>query len=326
MGTLLTDYDIVTFGETMIRLSTPLGERLETAVALDVGIGGTESNVAVALARLGRRVAWSSVLPRNAFGQRIAGELRRHGVDVSHVRWVDRGRVGIYYLDTGAAPRPTHVLYDRAGSAIATCKRDDIEPAFGVRARILHLTGITPALSPACADIVSDLAQSAAAAGVAISFDVNYRSLLWQPETAADVLAPLCMAATILICGRNDARTVWGLSGGDEEMLTALAGRFGAATTVLTAGEDGALALTQDGTLYREPAVAASVVDRVGAGDAFAAGFLHGYLDGDVALALRLGVRLAALKMTVRGDLAILNLHELDALAAMPGPAHQIVR
>ncbi|HUY98733.1 MAG TPA: sugar kinase [Thermomicrobiaceae bacterium] len=314
----MATYDVVTFGETMIRLSTPLGERLETAVSLDVGIGGAESNVAVALSRLGRRTAWASVLPRNAFGERIAGDLRRHGVDVSHVSWAERGRVGVYYLDTGAAPRPTHVLYDRAGSAVARCVPDSIDPDLAARCRILHLTGITPALSPSCAEVTRRLAWRATEAGVPISVDVNYRSLLWSPDVAADMLGPLCTAATVLICGRADARTLWGLEGSDEDAVRALSARFGAATTVLTTGDEGAVALTQDGTLYREPAVATVVIDRVGAGDAFAAGFLHGYLDGDVALALRLGVRLAALKMTIRGDLAVVGAHEL---AALVGPA-----
>ncbi|MDI3340268.1 MAG: sugar kinase [Sphaerobacter sp.] len=323
---MAADYDVVTFGETMIRLATRPGERLETAATLEAGIGGAESNVAVALARLGRRVAWSSVLPRNPFGARIAGELRRHGVDVSHVHWVDQGRVGVYYLDTGAAPRPTQVLYDRAGSAVATCDPDALDPALAARGRLLHLTGITPALSAQCAAITRRLADAARAAGVPISFDVNYRSRLWSPQEAAAGLEPLCRAATVLLCGRSDARTVWGLSGSDEALLRGLAARFGAPVTVLTTGENGALALTPDGTLHREPAVSVAVIDRVGAGDAFAAGFLHGYLAGDVPLGLRLGVRLAALKMTVRGDLAVLSGEDIAACLSDAGQPQAIVR
>lgn len=317
-------YDLLTFGETMIRLSTTPGERLETAVGLDLGIGGTESNVAVALARLGRRAAWFSVLPRNPFGLRIAGELRRHGVDVDHVHWTDQGRVGVYYLDTGAAPRPTHVIYDRAGSAVAACDPDALDLSIVTDARLLHLTGITPALSSGCAEVARRLVANAAAAGVPLSFDVNYRSLLWPPEAAAEALAPFCAAATILFCGRADAETLWGLTGSDEAVLAALADRFGAATTVLTAGADGALALTQDGASYREAAITTAVVDRIGAGDAFAAGFLHGYLDGDLAQALQIGVRLAALKMTVRGDLAVLTPDDLAS--CLPEKTHHVVR
>lgn len=311
----MAEYDLATFGETMIRLSTPLGQRLETAQALDIGIGGAESNVAVALARLGRRVAWSSVLPRNPFGERISSELRRHGVDDRSIQWVDHGRVGVYYLDTGTPPRPTHVLYDRAGSAVAACDPDSVDTTLPSRARLFHLTGITPALSPNAAEVAARLVESAAAASVPLSFDVNYRSLLWSPELAGETLAPFCAAATVLFCGRGDAGLLWGLEGSDEEVLRGLARRFGAATTVLTLGEEGALVMTQDDTILRQEAIPASVVDRVGAGDAFAAGFLHGYLEGDLQEALRLGVHLAALKMTILGDLSLINGRELGEWA-----------
>lgn len=326
MGAPTARFDVVTFGETMLRLATMPGERLETALALEAGIGGAESNLAVALSRLGRRVAWSSVLPRNSFGERIAGELRRHGVDISAVRWVERGRVGVYFLDMGATPRPTQVLYDRAGSVVASCDPDEIDIGLATRGRLLHLTGITPALSPDCAEIARRLAARAVEAGVPLCLDVNYRTLLWPPEVAAETLAPLCAAATVLICGRADARAIWRLAGSDEEVARALAQRFGAAVTVLTTGDEGALAITQDGALLVEPAIRADVIDRVGAGDAFAAGFLDGYLDGDLALALRRGVRLAALKMTVRGDLPLLSRPELDALLASDVPGRHIMR
>lgn len=308
----MVDFDLVTFGETMIRLSTPLGQRIESAEALDIGIGGAESNVAIALARLGRRVAWSSVLPRNAFGERIAAELRRHRVDDRQIHWVEHGRVGVYYLDTGAPPRPTHVIYDRGASAIALCDPDDIDTSIASRSRIVHLTGITPALSEACAEVTGRFAERATEAGAPFSFDVNYRALLWSPEQAAATLEPFCAAATVLFCGRNDARLLWGLTGSNESILAELSRRFGAATTVLTLGDEGALAQTQDGEVFQATAPPVQVVDKVGAGDAFAAGFLHGYLDGDVPRALRLGVTLAALKMTIHGDLSLINAHELD--------------
>jgi 2-dehydro-3-deoxygluconokinase len=320
----VVDYDLITFGETMIRLSTPSGHRLETTTTLDIGIGGTESNVAIALARLGRRVAWTSVLPRNPFGARIAAEIRRHGVDDRHIRWVDHGRVGVYYLDMGTPPRPTHVIYDRASSAVALCAIGEMDTSLATRARIVHLTGITPALSDSCADIARQFVERAAGAGVPISFDVNYRSLLWSPEQAAATLEPFCASATILFCGRNDARLLWGMCGSNEETVQELSKRFGAATTVLTLGDEGALALTQDGELFQEIPVAVQVIDKVGAGDALAAGFLHGYLDGDVARALRLGVSLASLKMTIHGDLTVVSGRELEEWANLT--THTILR
>lgn len=296
----------------MIRLSTTAGTRLESAQSLNVTIGGAESNVAAALARLGRKVAWSSVLPRNIFGQRIVAELTRHGVDTRHVHWVDRGRVGVYYLDTGAPPRPTHVLYDRAGSAMAIAEPEQVSTDLVSQGTFLHLTGITPALSPNCAEIARKFAQQAVDADVPLSFDVNYRAALWPPAMAAEMLEPFCVASTVLFCGRHDAELIWGLSGSDDDLLRALSNRFGAATTVLTLGEQGAMAMTQDGQILRQPAIPATAIDRVGAGDAFAAGFLHGYLDGDIELGLRRGVALAALKLTIEGDIAVISAGELD--------------
>lgn len=327
-------FDLVTFGETMIRLSTSLGARLETTTALHVGIGGAESNVAVALTRLGRSTSWQSVLPNNSLGQRVAGELRRHGVDTSNVRWVSEqdGKVGVYYLDSGAPPRPTQVIYDRAGSAIARSDPATIDPSFVSTGRLLHLTGITPALSANCAAICLQLVAEAKASGTPISFDVNYRALLWPPEQACRELEPFCRAATIIVCGRADGKLLFGLEGSDVEMVRQLASRFDSPITVLTTGEEGATALIRgpsgDEQLIQEPSVATQVVDKVGAGDAFAAGLIHGYLGGDMPLAIRLGVRLAALKMTIQGDLALLTQAEIeDCVAdAGDGPLHRVRR
>ncbi|MCX7622400.1 MAG: sugar kinase [Thermomicrobium sp.] len=305
-------WDVVSFGETMIRLAVPAGERLETARLLEVGIGGAESNVMVALARLGRRTAWASVLPRNVWGERIARELAWHGVDVSLVRWVDQGRVGVYYLDVGVQPRPTAVLYDRASSAVAQVDAATFPIEWVEQARWLHATGITPALSAGCATILRALVERARRAGVGVSFDVNYRARLWGPEVAARTLEWFCRNATVLFCGEEDARTLWGLEGPAESVVDALAARFAAEVTVLTRGEGGALAVTRSGRRCVAPALRVEVVDRVGAGDAFAAGFLHGYLeDGDVERALAYGTALAALKLTVRGDLALVSPSEL---------------
>jgi 2-dehydro-3-deoxygluconokinase len=314
-------WDVASFGETMIRLAVPTGERLETTRQLEVGIGGAESNVLVALARLGRRTAWASVLPRNALGERIARELAWHGVDVSLVQWVERGRVGVYYLDVGVGPRPTAVLYDRAGSAVAQVDPESFSVEWVSESRWLHATGITPALGLGCREVLRRLVERARAAGVAVSFDVNYRARLWDAEEAARTLDPFCAQATVLFCGEGDARTLWGLTGSPEEVAEGLAARFAAAVTVVTRGEGGALAVTREGERVAVPAIPAAVVDRVGAGDAFAAGFLHGYLEsGDVERGLRAGVALAALKLTVRGDLAVVSAAELDAALSATRP------
>jgi 2-dehydro-3-deoxygluconokinase len=321
-------YDLVTFGETMLRLTAADGLRLEEAQRLDVTIGGTESNVAVALARLGRRVAWLSALADNPLGRRVAGELRRHGVDTTHVVWTD-DRAGVYFLDPGVPPRPTRVYYDRRDSAVARIAPSAIDPALVLDAGALHLTGITPALSASCATICRTLAAAATEAAVPVVLDVNYRARLWSPREAAAGLAPLLSQTTLLLCGASDAATIWDLRGDPVQVAAALLDRSSAQLVVLTLAAEGALALQRDGTVQRQPAIPAQPVDPVGAGDAFAAGFLHRWLDDRSAIpaALQSAVALAALKMTMPGDHALITPAELDdAIALLDRRGADIVR
>lgn len=326
---LMSTYDLVTFGETMIRLTAPGHERLESTTSLDVTVGGTESNVAVALARLGRRVAWLSALPDNAFGRRVIFELRGHGVDTSHVVMQPEGRVGTYFLEPGAVPRPTRVVYDRVGSAVATLRADALDVSIVQRARVVHLTGITPALSSSCAEICLSLASEAADAGVQVVFDVNYRARLWSPAEAAEGVQALLHRASLLFCGREDATTIWGLTGDATQIAHGLLERSTAKMVVLTLGDQGAIALDRDGRSWRQPGSTVEIVDPIGAGDAFAGGFLSRWLDDreDVGAALRAGVALASLKMTMRGDLAVITPAELNAaVTLLDRPASEIER
>jgi 2-dehydro-3-deoxygluconokinase len=313
-------YDLVTFGETMIRLTSEPGTRLEEAGSLSVTIGGTESNVAVALSRLGRRAAWLSALPDNPLGHRIAGELRRHAVVTDHIIWTS-GRVGVYFMEPGAAPRPTRVHYDRADSAIARIDPDAIDPSIVTSASLLHLTGITPSLSAGAAAVCLRLADAARQANVPISFDVNYRARLWSAEQAAAGIQPLLDRTTLLFCGAGDAATIWGLTGEPTAVAQALLDRSSAETVVLTLGERGSLALTRGGRQYEQAAIPVEPIDAVGAGDAFAAGFLHRWLDDPAGIptALHSAATLAAIKMTIYGDNAIITPDDLT-LFDQPGP------
>lgn len=308
-----------------MRLSTPVGIRLESAVSLAVTIGGAESNVAVALARLGRPVAWASALPRNALGLRIAHDIAMHGVDVTPVLWSDDTRAGVYFVDTGSTPRPTRVVYDRTDSAIARINPDLIDAALVRSARALHLTGITPALSDAAAACCYKLANAARAAQVPITLDVNYRSRLWTPEAARAGLEPLLASATVLFCGMEDAATIWRITGEPADVARTFLDRSAAQVVVVTAGSRGAVAVSRDApdAIVYQDASAVEPVDPVGAGDAFAAGFLHRWLDDrdDLAAALRSGVALASLKMTIGGDFAIVTADELDEAIALLGSA-----
>jgi 2-dehydro-3-deoxygluconokinase len=307
-------FDLTTFGETMLRLSVPEGERLERMRRLDVWPGGTESNVAAAVARMGFKVAWISRLPRSPLGRRIERAVAAEGIDTSSVAWTDQGRVGTYFVEYGSAPRRIEVVYDRADSAAARMTRQDIDWDFLLDTQILHLTGITPGLSPSCLETSSEACDRAQRAGATLTIDVNYRAKLWSAAEAADALLPLLRKATLVICGQADAATLWGLEGEPEHVLRELKHLAGSPSVVLTLGEQGALALTEDGNLLRQPALPAEVVDRIGAGDAFSAGVLCGLLEGSLATGLRYGAAMSAHKLTTFGDMICATREEILAL------------
>jgi len=308
------EYDVLTLGETMIRLSPPDYQRLEQTPVLNVHVGGAESNTAVGLSRLGLRVVWVSRLPDNPLGRRVVRELRGQGVDVSHVVWCREGRVGLYLVEYGQEPRAISVLYDRAGSAMSQMTPADFNLKLVAQARLIHLTGITVALSSSCHQLVAALLEEARRVGVVRSFDVNYRGKLWSPEEARKALEPLCQGLDILFVTRDDARVVFGCEGEAEEVLRALKQRFQVGALVLTMGAEGAMALCGSGELYRATPVEAAAIDRLGAGDAFAAGFIYGYLQGDMAMGIELGTSMAALKCTIPGDLPLIDSTDLEQL------------
>jgi 2-dehydro-3-deoxygluconokinase len=311
-------FEITTIGETMLRLSVPAGVRLEITSHLDVRLGGAESNVAALLARLGRRAAWCGALPATALGRLAANHLRMAGVNLDGVYWCDGARMGLYFVEFATPPRPTQVIYDRAASCAAQLTPTEVAWDHLLDTRLLHLTGITPALSASSHAIVTAALAKARAAGVAVSFDVNYRAKLWPAAQAATVLAPLLTGVDVLFCSRGDAERLFDLRGVPEEAVVHLARRTGAALTVMSVGADGVLAW--DGvTLHRQPAIPTVIIDRPGAGDALAAGMLHGWLAGDVAQGLRYGVALAALALSQHGDMVVTTPAELEQLLGGSG-------
>src|SRR2546428_464053 len=208
----------------MLRLSAPPGVPLEQAPQLDVHVAGAESNVAIALCRLGTTAGWISRLVDTPLGRRIVNELRAHGVDVSRVLWAPDGRVGVYFLEQGIPPRQHRIIYDRAQSAMALLNPDDIDWEFVRSARLVHLTGITPALSAGCRTAASRAIAEARRAKALVCFDVNYRAKLWSADEAKTVLGPLLADVDILLTTADDARLL--LSGGEtaEQLAALLAG------------------------------------------------------------------------------------------------------
>lgn len=313
---------VVTFGEAMIRLATPAHQRLEQATSLEVTVGGAELNVAAGVSRLGLPARWVSRLPDNPLGRMIRNKAREFGVDVSHVAWDKAGRAGLYFLEAGASPRASTVLYDRAGSAISRLVPEEIDwPTVLSGASLFHTTGITPALSDAAARAVGDAFRAARAAGVPVSYDLNYRARLWSEEQAKAVQEPLMAEVDVLITTEEDTRRVFGITGADyREVARKLVDRFGFKVVTITLRGDTsvlrntwtAIALA-DGTDYDDRTYEIEVIDRVGGGDAYAAGFLYGWLTGDVARGVRYGNALSAIQQTIPGDLAWVTPAEVEA-------------
>ena len=307
--------DVSAIGEALLRLSVRPGERLEDAPAFEVHVAGSEANVAYAMARTGLRTAWTSVLPANPLGRRVAATLAAGGVDVSNVVWSPTGRLGTYYVEFGSAPRPTHVVYDRAGTPITSASPELFDWDRVCDARAVHLSGITSALSAAAGALVEAAIAEARRRGRLVSFDVNYRQRLWSPAEAARSLAAIGPRLDVVIATVEDARDLFGIAGPAGDTVRRLAAELGVGTAVLTCGGDGAV-LLHEGQVHARPGAPVEPVDRIGAGDAFAAGFLAGWLEGSPVTGLERGLAMSALKMTLRGDLFRFSAEDVDAVLA----------
>ena len=324
-------YDVVTLGETMLRLAPPDFQRLEQTRTFDVTAGGSESSTAAGVARMGLRAAWVSKLPKSPLGRFIANKIREHGVDTSHIVWVDEGRVGVYFLEFGSTPRASQVIYDRKGSAISTLTADEIDwkPIFE-GARLFHTSGITPALSKNCAEATAKAISEARAAGCLVSFDLNYRAKLWSPEDARACLSKLLKQVNILITTRQDTARVFGLEGTPEELVQQMKDMFNFDVVAITLRDP---ITVQTGTwtsmvlaarIYKGKVYDLEIIDRVGSGDSFTAGFLYGYLTGDVEKGIAYGDAMAALKHTFPGDLTWVT--EEEVLDQIKGQGARIRR
>jgi 2-dehydro-3-deoxygluconokinase len=309
-------HDIVTLGEVLLRLAIPSPARFETARQLDVQIGGAEANVAAACARLGLRAAWISALPDNPWGERARRELVGHGVDCTYVHTLAGTRLGLYFLEYGVAPRPVQVLYDRRDSAFSRLAPDAVDWEPVRRARLVHVSGITPALGATARALVERVFEEAAA----VSFDVNYRAALWPPAEARAFAESILPRARYVFLGRAEAKTVFGLEGGAEAVLDALARRAPKATIALLQGDEGSTVLDR-GRLWR-PGVrhAVQMVDPIGAGDAYVGGYLWATLrERGPQEAVDVAATVAALKCSTWGDIALVSPRDVaDALVGGP--------
>lgn len=339
----LSSHHVVCFGELLMRLSAPGRERLLQSPRLDVHFGGAEANVAASLSILGHHSAIVSTLPDDAIGHACLGELRRHGVDTGRIGFA-AGRMGLYFLSPGAMHRPSEVLYDRADSAFARVPADAYDwPQLLSDAHWLHVSGITLALSESAAGAALAAVRAAGSLGVGVSFDCNYRSRLWGDRAAQ---APLLMRevvahADLLFGNDRDVSLMLGV----EFAQTDPAERFRAAADVAFAAwprlqrmaatqrthlsvddQDIAGLLADSGTTHLSQTYRLTgIVDRIGGGDAFAAGLLHGLWNepGDAA-ALDFAVAAACLKHSVPGDVNLLK--DAEIRAHLSGYGYEVKR
>ena len=294
--------DAVTLGETMVLLLAEQSGPMREASTFSRHIAGAETNLAIGLCRLGHSAGWISRVGDDEFGRAIVFRVRGEGVDTSHVLHDPEASTGMVVRERREAG-PIEQVYYRRGSAASRMQAADLDAAYVGAARFLHLTGITPALSASCHETVFAAAEMARAAGVTVVLDPNYRSRLWDPTEARSVMRDLASRCDLLLPGRDEAELLTGES--DPEVAARELKKMGPATVVVKLGAQGALALANDEEMVHALGTPLErVVDPVGAGDAFAAGYLSGLLRGFAThAALRLANRCGALAMLSPGDM-----------------------
>jgi 2-dehydro-3-deoxygluconokinase len=336
---MTTKARVVTFGEVMLRLKSPGVERLFQSPSLEASFGGAEANVAVSLAQFGVPVSFVSAIPANPIGDACLGELRKFGVDTSRVRR-QGSRLGIYFLEAGANQRPSKVVYDRSGSAMAAAKPGDFDWDVVLDgASWFHLTGVTPAISQSAADLAIDGARRAREKGVTVSCDYNYRKNLWKyGKSAPDVMRELVRHVHVGIANEEDCQEALGIeldvdvaSGSlATDRYRALAARMleefpNLDKQVITlreshsADRNGWSAVLHNGKdfLVSRRYDITDIVDRVGAGDSFGAGLIYGLHEyGDDARALEFAAAASCLKHSILGDFNRVSVSEVEALVA----------
>ena len=328
---------IVTLGEIMLRLSTPGHSRFIQSDSFDVVYGGGEANVAVSCANYGHEAYFVTKLPKHEIGQAAVNALRRFGV---HTDYITRGgdRIGIYYLESGSAMRPSKVIYDRAHSSIAEAEAVDFDfDTIMKGADWFHWSGIIPAISDKAAVLTRLACEAAKRHGVMVSVDLNFRKKLWSSEKAQSVMRPLMQYVDICIGNEEDAELCLGFkpeanveagqtdAEGYKGIFRQMAEEFGFKYVISTlresysASHNGWKGMIYDGKEFyvsRHYDIA-PIVDRVGGGDSFSGGIIHGLLTQKTqAEALEFAVAASALKHTIPGDFNMVSITEVEALAS----------
>lgn len=331
---------VVCFGEIMLRLAPEGYYRFVQAEKFGATFGGGEANVSVSLANYGVNAAYVTKIPDNDIAQACVNSLRKFGVDTTSI--VRGGeRLGIYYLEKGASQRPSKVIYDRAYSSIAMASRSDFDwDKILEGATWFHFTGITPALSDACAEICLDAVKAAKAKGITVSCDLNYRKKLWSKEKAKEVMTKLASYIDVCIANEEDASDVFGIKADDTDITTGklshegyksvakkLVDTFGFKKVAITlrgsisANDNNWAAMLYDGKeYYQSKNYLIHIVDRVGGGDSFGAGLIYSLINNfEPQDAIEFAVAASCLKHTIEGDYNMVSVDEVLKLARGDG-------
>ena len=331
---------VVTFGEIMLRLAPEGYYRFVQAESFGATYGGGEANVAVSLANYGMDAKFVTKLPKHEIGQAAVNALRRYGVDTSDIVRGD-DRVGIYFLEKGASQRPSKVIYDRAGSAIATATTADFDwKKILEGAQWFHFTGITPALNDQVAAICLEACKTAKEMGLTVSCDLNYRNKLWSKEKAGQVMGGLCQYVDVCIANEEDAADVFGIKAADTDVTAGtvnregykdvakqLADRFGFQKVAITlreslsANDNNWSAMLYDGgEYYFSKKYKMHIVDRVGGGDSFGGGLICAAMNGyEPQAIIEFAVAASCLKHSIEGDMNMVSMDEVLKLAGGDG-------
>lgn len=320
-------FDLITFGEIMLRLSPPRHDRMADSDIFEKRAGGAELNVAGGVALLGLRTGIISKLPHNKLGTYIKNRIRYTGVSDDYLIYDDEpdARLGIYYYEMGAAPRKPTIVYDRKNASVTRIKLDEIPAEVYQSARMFHISGISLALSPDMRAVALEVIRRFKQGGAKISFDVNYRANLWGEDEARTTIQQLLPLVDVLFISEETSRRMFKKSGELKDIMKSYVTEYGVqivATTQRTVKSPRKHSFTsmvysaKDDTFYTEPEYTdIDVIDRIGSGDAYVAGVLFGLLKFDDAqMAMRIGNATSSVKNTVPGDLPSSDFDEISRI------------
>ncbi|MBW2149066.1 MAG: sugar kinase [Deltaproteobacteria bacterium] len=292
--------DVVTIGELLYVLRAPHQGTLERTKMLECLSGGAEGNVVIGLSRLGLQTAFVSKVRDNFIGRTLVDDLKSFDVDTRCIILDDTGRMGIMFVELGSPPRPNNIVYDREGASITHLKPEEVDWAYFRSAKNFYFSGISPALGENCRQTLLKAVHEAKAAKMKIFYDVNFRSKLWSYSEARRFLMTIIDDIDVLFIQLSDAEKMFQTRGQPGEKARELKRRLGVNTLVLTLGPEGA-AVAGDVELFKK-AFPTQPTNRLGVGDSFVAGFMYGYLKGDVESALEYGTAMAAIKSTIPNE------------------------